>query len=59
MSSSTTSGTPEGGSESQSGGTATTASTPKPINPKMGTTEETYDGSGDYYYAFGGEPLPD
>ena len=32
---------------------------PKPNNPKMGTTEETYSGSGDYYYAFGGEPLPD
>ena len=31
----------------------------KPNNPKMGTTEETYNGSGDYYYAFGGEPLPD
>ena len=59
MSSSTTSGTPEGGSQSQSGSTATTTSTPKPINPKMGTTEETYNGSGDYYYAFGGEPLPD
>lgn len=30
-----------------------------PVNPKMGTTEETYPGSGVYYYAFGGAPKPD
>ena len=43
------------------GGTATIAQLPpvKPNNPKMGTTEETFRGSGDFYYAFGGEPLPD
>ena len=36
---------------------ATSKSRPK--DPVMGTTEETYAGSGTYYYAFGGEPLPD
>ena len=29
---------------------------PKPGDPRMGTAEETYAGSGTYYYAFGGEP---
>ena len=44
----------------QTGGTGGgNTPSPKPNNPKMGTTEETYNGSGDYYYAFGGEPLPD
>ena len=40
-----------------SGNTGTTRSAP--ANPKMGTTEETYPGSGVYYYAFGGAPEPD
>ena len=30
--------------------------TAKPPSPKMGTCEETYAGSGSYYYVFGGEP---
>ena len=34
-------------------------SVPPPLDPKMGTTEETYSQSGEFYYAFGGEPLPD
>ena len=29
---------------------------PRPDDPLMGTTEETYDGSNSYYYAFGGKP---
>ena len=29
---------------------------PKPRDPVMGTTEETFLGSKEYYYAFGGEP---
>jgi hypothetical protein len=31
----------------------------RPSNPIMGTTEETYPGSDNFYYAFGGEPLSD
>ena len=31
----------------------------KPGNPKMGTCEETYKGSGTYYYVFGGKPKAD
>ena len=32
---------------------------PRPTDPLMGTTEETYAGSGSYYYAFGGAPKVD
>ena len=32
---------------------------PRPADPLMGTTEETYPGSGSYYYSFGGEPKLD
>ena len=43
--------------------TATAATTtPRravPSNPRMGTTEETFPGSGVYYYAFGGAPKAD
>ena len=31
----------------------------KPQNPLMGTCEETYSGSGSYYYVFGGKPKAD
>ena len=31
----------------------------RPSNPLMGSTEESYPGSGVYYYAFGGKPKPD
>ena len=31
-------------------------SKPKPGDPRMGTTKDTYLGSGTYYYAFGGQP---
>ena len=34
-------------------------SAPRPNDPHMGTTEETYNGSNTYYYAFGGRPLAD
>ena len=36
--------------------TAAAVTKVKPPDPKMGTTEETYQGSGHYYYAFGGAP---
>ena len=32
---------------------------PRPSDPLMGTTEETYSGSGVFYYAFGGAPKYD
>ena len=32
---------------------------PRPNDPKMGTTHETYSGSNDYYYTFGGKPKAD
>lgn len=32
---------------------------PRPSDPLMGTTEETYPGSGSFYYAFGGAPSVD
>ena len=39
--------------------TTPTVPPPKPQNPRMGTTEETFPQSGEFYYTFGGEPLPD
>ena len=39
--------------------TAQPVPVPKPQDPTMGTTEETFPQSGEFYYAFGGEPLPD
>ena len=38
---------------------AAPASKPRPNDPLMGSTEETYSGSESFYYAFGGAPLPD
>ena len=61
MSSSTSAqtGSGSGGGSGSSGGSNPPQAQSKPVDPKMGTTEETYSGSGDYYYAFGGEPLHD
>ena len=57
------SGTTSTPNPTQQGGTTTSTTSQvniqKPSDPKMGTTEETYPGSGDFYYTFGGEPLPD
>ena len=36
-----------------------TTQPPRPTSPKMGTVEETYAGSGEYYLCFGGVPKPD
>ena len=58
-SSSSQTGSGSGGGSGSSGGSSPPQAQSKPKNPKMGTTEETYSGSGDYYYAFGGEPLHD
>ena len=55
----TTNPTQQGGSNPNPTQVSNPTNTSKPSNPKMGTTEETYSGSGDFYYAFGGEPLPD
>ena len=46
--------TPTGGSQPTQSGAATTSAPPP--KPKMGSCEETYPGSGVFYYVFGGEP---
>jgi hypothetical protein len=43
----------------QTAQTTTPRSQTVPSNPRMGTTEETFPGSGVYYYAFGGAPKAD
>ena len=45
---------PTGGSQPTQSGAATTSAPPP--KPKMGSCEETYPGSGVFYYVFGGEP---
>ena len=45
--------TPTGGSQPTQSGAATTSAPPP--KPKMGSCEETYPGSGVFYYVFGGE----
>ena len=52
---STQEGTPAGGTPVS----PPTPSPSRPPNPTMGTCEETYPGSGSYYYVFGGKPKAD
>ena len=61
MSSTTTPDPTQGGSRFRTPSSATTASVPpppptKPKDPIMGLCLETWTGSGDYYYVFGGMP---
>jgi hypothetical protein len=46
-------------SESSLGVSTGSTSRAQPKDPTMGSTKETYAGSNVFYYAFGGEPLPD
>ena len=48
-------GTPGGGTPAS----PSLTSPSRPPNPTMGTCEETYPGSGSYYYVFGGKPKAD
>ena len=40
-------------------GASTKARAVRPADPLMGTTEETFPGSNNFYYAFGGKPKGD
>ena len=57
------SATPASSQEGTPGGGTPVSPSPtspsRPPNPTMGTCEETYPGSGSYYYVFGGKPKAD